>query len=300
MLTGIKTKNLLLEKIVHLSTILIFGSISFNYLFRIYAFDRGSRSLRNLFIAFFLSSFIFLNYKVARNIFKKNILTGKKYLGIAALIFSVALMLKFVNLNQLFGIDLNLSLNYPIFLTIASIWFISVVMVFFAMDERPNLKKINDKRALFLIISTATLFYFFLTSLLHLKFSTYAYDLGIFDQVAWKYSQFKTPYDTIVGIHDMADHFEPILFLAGLMYKIWSSVYVLLLLEALIVVAGFYPIYKLGQKYLKSQYCALYVGLGYLLSLGIVQAIHYPVHPGTWLPTFYAFAVYYLDRKKYI
>lgn len=300
MLPKIKAYNLLFEKIICFLSVLIFGAVSLYYLFHIYAYDRGSRSFHYLLIAFFLSLFLFLIYKSARNIFKNDVLVGKKQLIIAILLFCAAVILKFTHLNRLFGINFNLSLNYPVFLTISSIWLVSILIVFFAMIKNPTRSRFNEKRLLFLVIAVATLFFFFLTSLLYMKFSTYAYDLGIFDQVVWKYSQFKTPYDTIVGIHDLADHFEPILFFVGLTYKIWSSVYTLLLVEAFIVAAGFYPIYKLGQKYIKDQFCAIYIGLGYLLSLGIVQAIHYPVHPGTWLPTFYAFAIYYLDSKKYL
>lgn len=286
------------QKISSILCVLVFGSFSFYFLFDIYISNRESKISHYLIAVSFLLIALYVLVNSIKALKIDNDLNTRRDLAIAAFLIVVSVCLKYLNINQISGINFNLSLNHSIFNTITTLLFNSMLVVYLVVPKNFSIK-LSERKIITLIIVVSTLIYFFLTASLQYKFSTSAFDLGIFDQVVWKYSQFITPYDTIVGIHDMADHFEPILFVVGLFYRLFSSVYLLLFFEAFIVSIGFYPIYQLAKKYLKNQNSAILIGLGYLFSLGITQAIHYPVHPGTWLPTFYAFALYFIDNKKY-
>ncbi len=284
------------RKIIDRLILAVFGSFSFYYIFHILSYNRASKFVYYFMLAFFV---LIGGYVVILSILNYSQDSKKinRILYISTFCIGAAVIIRYLNFNNIWGININLSINYAIFLIISCAWYISFLASAFVVPQKTKLK--DDAAIAITVISLFTLFYLFLTAVLHYKFSTTAYDLGIFDQVVWKYSHFKTPLDTIVGVNDLADHFEPILFLVGLLYKIIPSVYTLLFVESAIVAMGFYPIYKLADKYLKDKRSALILGIGYLLSLGIIQAIHYPVHPGTWLPTFYAFAIYFIDKKKY-
>ena len=224
-----------------------------------------------------------------------------KNICIIFLILAVPFLISRLHLNEIAGLKLNLSLNYKIFDKIALA--ASVVWAY----QLLSVKKISliyfakhEKIFVWGTVVFFSLLYFILTSRTHYKFGTTIFDLGIYDNKAWTFSQFLPQYSSILEMKNFADHFEPILFIVGILYRIIDSVYVLLFFEAAIVALAFVPIYYLAKNILKSGFAGYFIGLSFLVFMGILNAIAYPVHPGTWLPTFYLFAIFFAYQKKYI
>ena len=66
----------------------------------------------------------------------------------------------------------------------------------------------------------------------HLLLHSIAYDLGLFDQWIWLASKGEPPYSTMTGLHLFADHGAWTLYLSSLVYKVFPSVYILLLSQS--------------------------------------------------------------------
>ena len=69
-----------------------------------------------------------------------------------------------------------------------------------------------------------------LSILKHESFSTTAFDLGIFDQNVWMFSQGQNFVNTVNGFYPFADHIQPILYAVALLYKFAATPLLLLIL----------------------------------------------------------------------
>lgn len=223
-----------------------------------------------------------------------------KKLAVLALPGFLIFGLNRLSLNNFFGINIGLSANAELFSTIAILYVLALALpksLFGKLAEK-RLKK-SERQIVIIIPAVFAIIFFGLTLLLHYSYNTGAFDLGIYDRVVWLFSQLKTPYDTFIGINHLGDHFEPILILLGLFYRIWPHVSFLLFFEAVIVSLGFIPIYYLSKAWTKSRQAGLFIGLAYLSFLGIWEAVYFPIHPGSWLPTLYGFAFLAFYNKRY-
>lgn len=138
----------------------------------------------------------------------------------------------------------------------------------------------------------------------HLHFQTDAVDLGIFDQVIWKYSHFQAPLSTVKfgtfpGANILGDHFHPLIALLAPLYWLWGNVSMILIAQALFVAIGAWPIYQLAQDKFKKTYFSLSLAFAYLGFIGVQTLIDYDFHEiALGLPVF-AFAILYLHRRNY-
>ena len=112
--------------------------------------------------------------------------------------------------------------------------------------------KINnfiDKYWIYLMLFIFFVFINFLVFSKHFNFHTYGFDLWIFDQTIYKYSQGIFPASSSIReISNMeADHFHPILWLYALFYKIYASPLVLLFIQNLAFVLWWLWIYKIAK-----------------------------------------------------
>lgn len=158
----------------------------------------------------------------------------------------------------------------------------------------------HERGVVWASIVLAGVCYVFITNNMHQHFKTTAYDLGLYDRLALEYGRFHFIYwEKIVGMVKLADHFSPIVAVPGFLYFIHKSVYWLLIFEAIVTTLGFLPIYWFAKKVLKSPMIGFLVGFGYLFSQGVLSAIAFPAHPGTWLATIYGFILWFAYNKKW-
>lgn len=136
----------------------------------------------------------------------------------------------------------------------------------------------------------------------HFSFNSHAFDLGIYTQAAYLYSQNLTPFSTLKHMIILADHFGPILFLISPIYKLFPIASTLLILQAAFVALSSIPIYLIALDKLKNVIISFLITLSYLTSLGILSGINFDFHLATIsvLPlSFILFSWYFRKWKTY-
>lgn len=132
----------------------------------------------------------------------------------------------------------------------------------------------------------------------HLHFGSYAFDLGIVDQVVWKYSVFQAPITTIQFYPFtslLTDHVELVYVFLAPLYWIYRSPVMLIVFQAFIVSSAVFPIYLLASR--RNIHPAVIYALiaGYGLFYGVQQAIWFDVHSLAIAAGFLAWFIYFLD-----
>jgi uncharacterized membrane protein len=159
---------------------------------------------------------------------------------------------------------------------------------------------------LFIPIVICTLFsiaYILLTFVRHYHFGSFGYDLGINDQAIWHYSRFEAPISTIGPIpfqSKLTYHLEFIYLLLAPFYWIWSSPYMLLFVEVVVVCFSAIPMYLLARRYNINMVLSYALLLSYLLYYGVQHALWFDFHSTTFSAAFISWFIYFLDKKQLI
>jgi len=161
-----------------------------------------------------------------------------------------------------------------------------------------------DYAILISMVAYAITFSYF-TCLKHYTFSSYAWDLGIFNQALYSTLHGKVFYYTVESYVNVegsyfAIHFSPILFLLIPFYAISPRPETLLILQSCILALGALPLYLLAREVMKDKRSALLTGLVYFLHPAIHGANWFDFHPQAFYP-FLMFSMYYFFiRKRWI
>ncbi|MBL7159434.1 DUF2079 domain-containing protein [Candidatus Microgenomates bacterium] len=139
-------------------------------------------------------------------------------------------------------------------------------------------RKRNEILAVILLIFIFVVLYSLLSIIRHQRFDSFAYDLGIYDQVVWKYSRFKTPYSTIKEKIIFGDHFTPTLVFLAPLYWFWDNVRALLAFQAFWMGFSAFGLYLLAKHKKLSLLPILAVLFSYLSFFGIQNAINFDFH----------------------
>lgn len=164
--------------------------------------------------------------------------------------------------------------------------------------------KFIKKNLIWVLIFLFGFLYSFWSIYRQISFQTDAIDLGIFDQVIWHYSRFEIPlssvkFSTYPGPNILGDHFHPILALLAPLFWVWDDVRMILIAQAVGVVVGAYPIYKLAVAKLKSEFLSLGIAFAYLGFIGVQTLIDYDFHEIAFALPVLAYGVWFLYQKKY-
>lgn len=159
----------------------------------------------------------------------------------------------------------------------------------------------QEKLILFLLISVFTFIYGLLAIIRHNNFGSFAYDLGLYDQAIWLYSQFKIPLSTVKvpNMILLGDHFAPSLALLSPLLWIVDDVRILLFAQAAIVVLGVYPVFRLASKIIKNQFFAFALSLSYLTFYSVQNALSFDIHTITFAAGLLPWLYYFLEEKRY-
>ncbi len=111
------------------------------------------------------------------------------------------------------------------------------------------------------------------------KYETPSWDLGIFTQLARRYSDFQAPIVTIKGegFNLLGDHFHPLLVVLGPVYKVFPSPLTLLVLQDLLFAFSVYVVARQAVRVLGALEGVL-VGAAYAVSFGLVEAVASQFH----------------------
>jgi uncharacterized membrane protein len=123
------------------------------------------------------------------------------------------------------------------------------------------------------------------------------------DQVVWNtahghFFQLTQP-NGVVNLSRFSVHADIFLAFLAPLYWIYSSPYVLLFFQVVIVALGSLPLYWLARDILKNKSMALIIAISYLLFGPLQRAVIFDFHAVTLASSFLMFAFYYLYKEKY-
>lgn len=167
-----------------------------------------------------------------------------------------------------------------------------------------NTTKITAQRivsilALGLFLGT-WLLYAFIHYQRHQQFLTYGWDLAVFDQPIYLFSQGKTPFSSLHNTHTLGDHWHPLLLLAGsALYKVWADPRLLLWLESAVTVASAAVIYALAKKVLRKPILAISISIMYLFSVGFQAMVLDDFHDDVLVTLPMVLVFYFLNQRRW-
>jgi len=135
----------------------------------------------------------------------------------------------------------------------------------------------------------------------HDSFTTYAWDLGIFDQSFWTTVNLGMVFHNTCEQHLVESgsffgvHFSPILFLLVPFYYLHQSPVTLLVLQSLIIGLSAYPIYLIARDSLTEETAAT-LAIIYLLNPAIHGVNSYDFHVQSLLPLVFNYLLFYTLR----
>lgn len=151
---------------------------------------------------------------------------------------------------------------------------------------------------LFLWIIFLSFLYSLLSIIRHNHFQSGGFDLGIYDQAVWQYSQFLYPYNTIKERMILGDHLTLTLPLLAPLFYIWNDVRMLLIFQAVWISFSSLAVYKLVRLKKFSQGISLLLSIIYSLFYGIQAAIFFDFHPVMIGVGLLAWLIYFFEAKR--
>lgn len=145
--------------------------------------------------------------------------------------------------------------------------------------------------------------YSVLSIIRHLHYESFGYDLGINNQIVWRYSTFQPPITTVgpfPGSLKLDTHVELVYAFITPFYWLWSSARMLLLVEAGFLVSGAIAMYLLARDRKLSVPISLSILFSYLTFYGLQNAMWFDVHSASFGAAFIAWMLYFLNKNSLI
>lgn len=138
----------------------------------------------------------------------------------------------------------------------------------------------------------------------HYAFRTAAFDLGIKNQAVWDYAHFRYNYNTIMPelhgeVNNLANHFEPVLFLVSPLYWIFGS-YTLLVVQLVFIVIGGWGIYEYVRSLKGSDYLPPVAMATFYATWGIFAAISFDFHTNVLAAMLMPWLIVFIGRGDFI
>ncbi len=166
------------------------------------------------------------------------------------------------------------------------------------------IKFVKKHKVTLLALFICTIFfvaYSALSAVRHLNYQSFGFDLGINDQVVWKYSQFQLPITTVDHVPFIPKyyvHIELIYLLISPFYWIWEKARMLLILQAGFVCFSGMAIFFLAKHYklhILLQFALLFT---YLMFYGVQNALWFDAHSSPFGAAFVACFIYFLISNR--
>ncbi len=165
------------------------------------------------------------------------------------------------------------------------------------------INKINPRWLVWVIILFFGCIYFSISIYNHYNFRTFAFDLGIKNQVLWDYAHGRMNYNTIMPeldgkVNVLANHFEPVMFLIAPFYYIFGS-YTLLIFQIGFILLGGYGLYKyLAEISGDRIFSALGMAMFYAM-WGVFGALSFDFHTNVLGAVMVPWLFFAIQRKKH-
>jgi uncharacterized membrane protein len=163
--------------------------------------------------------------------------------------------------------------------------------------------RLASPRLPMILISCAAAYYIIYFSLIsilyHMNFGTGAHDVGVYDQVIWMLSRFRSPYTTIGGVNLFSFHASFYCLLLAPLFWIYPSINLLFVVQSIFLGAAVFPIFLFARKRLDSPWLALLIGLLFLLFPALQNMNLENFHPEVMALFFLAWALYFMLIEDY-
>jgi uncharacterized membrane protein len=140
-------------------------------------------------------------------------------------------------------------------------------------------KKLAKNISITKLFIIASIILFLSSSIRHILFQSTAFELGIYDQVAYLISQGIPPISSFLDVHHLGNHAAWAMYPVSLFYKIYPSVYWLLFIQAISLALGVYPTWSLSRHAGLNQRLSMAVVIVYLLYPLIFNINLFDFHP---------------------
>ncbi len=144
-----------------------------------------------------------------------------------------------------------------------------------------------------------SILYSSLSILRHMHFQSGGFDLGLYDQTIWKYSQFILPYNTIKDRIILGDHLNLTIPAIAPLYYLWSDVRIILIFQAFWITFSTLAIYKLCRLRKLSPITCLNLSIIYSLFYGIQFAVFFDFHAIIIGVGLIAWFLYFLESRRW-
>ena len=128
------------------------------------------------------------------------------------------------------------------------------------------------------------------------------FDLGVTDQIVWKYSHFQAPITTVhyyPFTSILTDHVELIYAPLSIFYWIWNDPRMLLIIQAAFLCFSAIPLYLLARDKKVKPFICYALLISYLMFYGLQNALWFDAHSAVFGASFLPWFIYFLDKKKY-
>lgn len=150
----------------------------------------------------------------------------------------------------------------------------------------------------FALAAVAALAYGGFAVLQHMHFRS-GFDLAIFDQAVWHYSNLDAPASSIKGIPNLlGDHFSPIIALLAPLYWIWSDPRALLVVQGALIAASIVPVFLFASRRVGRVPAYLIAGC-YSIFWGIQTGAIFEFHEVAFAPLAIALAILWADQERW-
>ncbi len=130
----------------------------------------------------------------------------------------------------------------------------------------------------------------------HRNLGTAIYDLGIYDNTAWQTAHgYFLDCTFVKGGNHISAHFDPIMGLVAVFYRLWMRAETLLILQTVWLASGAIPLYLLARNRLKNEWFGALLALVYLLHPGLHGVNMFDFHTLALIVPNVMWAVYLLD-----
>jgi uncharacterized membrane protein len=129
--------------------------------------------------------------------------------------------------------------------------------------------------ALFVIAAVA---FFVQSAGRHWQFASGSMDLGIFVQQHWLIAHGRVPYNTVMGMHMLADHMDLIDYLIAPLLRLGPGAEVLLLVQALVTASAVFPLAALGER-LAGRAAGLTAAAAFVLAPDVHMGVMFDYNP---------------------
>ena len=133
----------------------------------------------------------------------------------------------------------------------------------------------------------------------HLRFGTFGFDLGIFDQGIWLLSRFEEPFVTVRGLNFFGNHLNLTAIFLVPFYWLGAGPGFLNIVQVIAIASGAIPLWLIARERLGNDWIALPVSAAYLLNPTLQWGAWWGFHPDALALTPLLFGYYFVIRKRW-